>query len=89
MGKQVKSGVRLQVRADRPNGVIRAFFAADDGSFRVEVSQLDIRLADDDRQTFDDWVAALSGAINRFVARTVGIAPEEVTSITEKLCDRN
>lgn len=51
------SSLKVAIRADRPAGVIRAFLANLDGSDAFELGTLSIRIADENKATFDAWVS--------------------------------
>lgn len=61
-------GIKVAIRADRPAGVIRAYFATLDGSAMHEVGTLSITIADNDRPTFEAWVAFWEGAMRSMMA---------------------
>jgi hypothetical protein len=56
----------VQIREDRPAGVIRAFFALSDEK-RFEVATLSMGLAEDQPDTFRQWVEVLKGAITKLI----------------------
>lgn len=66
------AALKLMVRADRPAGVIRAYFSSLDESSKFEVGTLLITLADDDRALFDAWVNALRDGLARVTAAVTG-----------------
>lgn len=61
----------VEIREDRPNGVINAWLAShpDIDQERQLLGTLNIRLADTDREAFDQWVGVMSRHVERFIAR--------------------
>lgn len=64
--------IRVSIRADRPAGVVRAFFADEqgpEGPHAFEVGTLNIHLADKSKAAFDAWVAFWEAAMADVLAQ--------------------
>jgi hypothetical protein len=64
--------LKLSFRADRPAGVIRAYFAAMDDSDRLEVGTLNIDLADRHPELFERFQGLMKAAMTAMLA-SIGV----------------
>lgn len=69
----MNAGLKLAVRADRPAGVIRAYFSTLDDSERVEIGQLAISVADRLPAAFEAWVAGMGEVVKLMTEDAVGV----------------
>jgi uncharacterized protein YgfB (UPF0149 family) len=80
--------VKLGIRKDEEAGVIRAFVMTMDETSSYEVSTLSLKLAEGDRQAFEEWKDALAGHLSRFLAG-VGLKPDRIEERPAPPKDRN
>lgn len=71
-GSQI-APVYLKIRGDHNAGIIRAFYAMQDGSAETLIATISMKICDEDPEVYKEWKTAMFNIHKRWIERIAGV----------------